>query len=313
MPIIDPNLIQRARSAVEKRATPDMGQLAGPAVGALGGAALGGLLDRRHRLRGALLGGLGGAGLGLAAGQFGPAALAQAKQWGQVGNAPQPSGAEGWAQLMGRNPDDYGYKPMFEPPEYAPPGPVGDFPTPDPAGAKLATAIEKQAIIIPTLIGAGLGTGFAPRRNKFRGALRGAGVGLTTGIGMPLGGLLGAGAGGLGGAALGGLAGGGVSALSQLVARGEIDPQALAAHAGGGAALGGGLGMIGGSLGGTIVGGQEGFDFGKRHIWDRPWPGDREPPHGVAGGNDEDEDTGGRRKAASFAAGLGELAAQTRT
>jgi hypothetical protein len=167
-------------------------------------------------------------------------------------------------------------------------------------------AIEKQAVIIPTLIGAGLGLGMAPRRNKLRGTMRGAGVGLTTGIGMPVGGALGALGGGLLGAGAGGLLGAGAG----LFGAGGGDIPNMAA---GGATLGGGLGAIGGVVGGTALGGMRGYQLGRRHIWDQPWADDRELPHGVSGVvEDEDEDEGAQKKAASFAHRLGALAARTR-
>jgi hypothetical protein len=173
--------------------------------------------------------------------------------------------------------------------------------------AQARAAIEKQAILpISMPVGAALGYANAPRHHGLKGAVRGAGVGLTTGLGVPVGLLTGAGVGGIGGGLAGGALGAGASGIGQLIANGKIDPELLLSHAGGGASLGGGLGMIGGGLGGAVIGGQEGYDIGKRYIWGRPW--DRELPHGVTGADNDDDDD--RRKTASYAARLGALAAQ---
>jgi hypothetical protein len=331
MPLISPVLIEQARGAIEKRAVgPDWSQAVGPAVGALGGAALGGLADRKHRLRGMLLGGGLGAGAGLLAGQFTPEIMAQIDRLRNSGGAPAPDAsqelpANPFAPSAVPEPPPIHF-PLAQPPTppaprqpnlVAPPPlpvqppelPENVFATP---GAKQAAlirraraAIEKRAIIIPA-IGAGIGYGQAPPGHRFKGAIRGAGTGLTTELGIPLGGLVGAGLGGLGGVAAGGLIGGGASLLGQAINRGQIDPRDLLAHTLGGATLGGGIGAIGGAVGGAVTGGREGFDIGKRYIWQRPW--DREAPHGVSGADRHDDDDD-KKKAASFGAVMGKLAA----
>jgi hypothetical protein len=163
-------------------------------------------------------------------------------------------------------------------------------------------AAEKQAFLGSMLTGGAVGLGLAPRRNKLRAAMRGAGVGLTTDVGASLGGLGGAALGGLGGATLGGLGGAALGGLGRLTGTMPgADVRDLAAS---GIVLGGGLGAGAGMGAGALGGGIRGFQFGKKHLWDQPWPDDREAPHGPAGGEEEKE--------ASFAAGLGALAARER-
>lgn len=109
-----------------------------------------------------------------------------------------------------------------------------------------AKEILKKAILIPSIIGAGIGMANKPKgKGNVESGLRGAGVGASTDIGAALG--------GIGGGVLG--AGSG-HLLANLLNFSENNTDAAS-----------GVGMLGGGLAGLGLGGYGGYRLGKDLLW----------------------------------------------